>query len=38
MRNNQPISQREYVLDDEHYLISRKTRRIKAKKTKKAKE
>ena len=23
MRNNQPISQREYVLDDEHYLISR---------------
>ncbi|WP_136064758.1 methyl-accepting chemotaxis protein [Modicisalibacter radicis] len=23
MRNNQPVSQREYVLDDEHYLISR---------------
>lgn len=23
MRTNQPVSQREYVLDDEHYLISR---------------
>ncbi len=23
MRDNQPVSQREYVLDDEHYLISR---------------
>ncbi|MDW5375675.1 methyl-accepting chemotaxis protein [Halomonas sp. HP20-15] len=23
MRNNEPVTQREYVLDDEHYLISR---------------